>query len=130
MERAIRDQKDRVRPVLMLEHADHCLGSFCPKCLPPNLPQSRVASPATVALRHSAVISSEGKHKFKIDNDESPTTRREDLVHASVPEIHETLSRLSPDVKRNTQKVKRAAERLHQKKKFTARDLDRCEKEF
>jgi hypothetical protein len=79
--------------------------------------------------RQSAVISSEGKHHFKIDNLECED-RREDLVHASVDEIHEVLRRVSPEVRRNTAKIKRAAERAHQKKKLTARELERCEKAF
>jgi hypothetical protein len=139
LERAIERHEMWEPKVLLLDHIDHCLGHFCSKCVPAMQPQAYSCSIVghrryedrlkDEKARKSAVISSDGAHKFKIDNDES-SARREDLVHASVPEIHETLSRLSPDVKRNTQKVKRACERLHQKKKFTARDIERCEKAF
>ncbi len=75
----------------------------------------------------SVVISSQGKHKFKISNDND--SRREELVHASPKNIRRVIS-AKPKIRYNTKKLKSSAEKLEKRQKDTSRDLERCEKEF
>jgi hypothetical protein len=76
----------------------------------------------------SAMVSSRGAKKFTVDNDSSHA-RREELVHASPATIRRVIS-AKPKIRLNTKKLKRSAEKLESKQRASARDVDRCEREF
>jgi hypothetical protein len=75
----------------------------------------------------SVVISSQGKHKYEIDN--SASHRREEVIHASPKNIRRVIS-AKPKIRANTKKLKASAEKLEKKAQVSARDVDRCEKAF
>lgn len=78
-------------------------------------------------VAQSSVISTYGNHKFKVEN--SNPNRREELVHAPAEVIRAT-ARACPKIASDTKKLKKNAEKRFQKRRQTARDLERCEKEF
>lgn len=77
----------------------------------------------------SAVISAIGAHSFTVDNSPTPT-RREELVYATVEEIHRTIRNSPVPLRGDTRRLKKAAEKLHDKQKNHKRDLARVNREF
>jgi len=87
-----------------------------------NLPQSSDGKKKRGGA--SAVISTFGSHDFVVDNSVSHG-RREERVHAPQVAVAQAIKR-HPKIASDSKKVRRAAERAHQKQQKLDRDLDRC----
>lgn len=80
--------------------------------------------------KSSAVISATFGPQVSVDND-CVEHRREERTYADIEDIHLCLQKMGLSERRlDTKSVRRTSEKIHQKKKFKQRDLDRCEKAF